>query len=168
MTSDLESALRKELIAALKGGNAHARFEDVVADFPPRLRGEKPRGENGGLPYSAWQLLEHIRLAQNDILRFCNNHDGSYREMNFPDDYWPKAAAPPSAHAWDKSIAAVLSDREAMIQLIADGRHNLAAPLPWGHGQNLLREAILVIDHNSYHVGELLVLRRLLGIWPAR
>jgi hypothetical protein len=168
MSSDLESVLRKELIAALKGGNAHARFEDVVADFPARLRGEKPPGENGSLPYSAWQLLEHIRLAQNDILCFCNNHDGSYRELNFPDDYWPKAAAPPSAHAWEKSVAAVLSDREAMIQLIGDARHNLAAPFPWGDGQNLLREAILVIDHNAYHVGELLAVRRLLGIWPAQ
>jgi hypothetical protein len=168
MTSDLESELRKELIAGLKGGNAHARFEDVVAGFPARLRGEKPQGEKAGLPYSAWQLLEHIRLAQNDILRFCNNHDGSYRELNFPDDYWPKAAAPPSAHAWDKSVAAVLLDREAMIQFIGDARHNLAAPFPWGDGQNLLREAILVIDHNSYHVGELLALRRLLGVWPAQ
>jgi len=167
MTSNLESVLRQELIAALKGGNAHARFEDVVADFPARLRGEKAGAEKGGLPYSAWQLLEHIRLAQNDILRFCNNHDGSYRELSFPDDYWPKAAVPPSAHAWEKSIASALSDREAMIELVGDVRHNLAAAFPWGDGQNLLREAILVIDHNSYHVGELLALRRLLGIWPA-
>ncbi len=162
MTSNLENALRQELIAALKGGNAHARFEEVVADFPARLRGEK-----AGLPYSAWQLLEHIRLAQNDILRFCNNQDGSYREMNFPDDYWPKAAAPPGARAWDQSIAAVLSDREAMIQLVGDARHNLAAPFAWGDGQNILREAILIVDHTAYHVGELLTLRRLLGIWPA-
>ncbi len=92
MTSEQDRALRQELIAALKGGNAHVRFEEVVANFPARLR-----GETGGLPYSAWQLLEHIRLAQNDILRFSTNHDGSYRELNFPDDYWPKSAAPPSA-----------------------------------------------------------------------
>ena len=118
-------------------------------------------------PTPPGNLLEHIRLAQNDILRFCNNHDGSYREMNFPDDYWPKTAAPPSVHAWEKSIAAVLSDRDAIIQLIADAHHELAAAFSWGDGQNLLREAILVIDHNSYHVGELLALRRLLGIWPA-
>ncbi len=162
MTSDdLESVLRQELIAALKGGNAHVRFEDVVADFPAHLRGEK-----AGLPYSGWQLLEHIRLAQNDILRFCKNQDGSYRELNFPDDYWPKAAAPPSAHAWDKSIASMLSDREAIIQLVSDARHNLAAAFPWGDGQNIVRQAILVVDHTSYHVGELLALRRLLDIWP--
>ncbi len=167
MTSNLENVVRQELIAALKGGNAHARFEDVVADFPARLRGEKPKAEKGGLPYSAWQLLEHIRLAQNDILRFCNNQDGSYREMNFPDDYWPKAAAPPSAQAWDQSVAAVLSDREAMIELVGDARRELASPFAWGDGQNLLREAMLVIDHTAYHVGELVALRRLLGIWPA-
>jgi hypothetical protein len=162
MPRDLESALRQELIAALKGGNAHARFEEVVADFPARLRADK-----AGLSYSAWQLLEHIRLAQNDILRFCNNQDGSYRELNFPDDYWPKTDAPPSAHAWEKSIVSVLSDREAMIRLVGDARHNLATAFAWGDGQNILREAILIIDHTSYHVGELLTLRRLLGIWPA-
>lgn len=163
MPSDLQRAIRQELIAGLKGGNAHARFEDVMADFPARMRGEK-----AGLPYSAWQLLEHIRLAQNDILRFCDNEDGSYREMNFPDDYWPKTAAPPNAHAWEKSIASVLADREAMIHLVSDSKRDLAAAFPWGDGQNLLREAILVIDHNSYHLGELLALRRMLGIWPAK
>lgn len=167
MSSTLESTLRRELIAALKGGNAHARFEDVVANFPARLRGEKVRDEKAALPYSAWQLLEHIRLAQHDILRFCNNHDGRYREPNFPDDYWPQTAVPPGEQAWEKSIASVLLEREAMIQLVADPKHDLAATFPWGDGQNLLREAILVIDHNSYHIGELLALRRLLGIWPA-
>lgn len=163
MPNDLDAALRKELIAALNGGNAHARFEDVVADFPAHLQAEK-----AGLPYSAWQLLEHIRLAQNDILRFSANQDGSYKELKFPDDYWPKAAAPPNARAWEKSVASVLSDRAAIAQLIGDVRQNLSAVFPWGEGQNLLREAILVIDHNSYHTGELLALRRLLGIWPAR
>lgn len=167
MTNDLEGAVRQELIAALKGGNAHARFEDVVANFPARLRGEKPGGEKGGLPYSAWQLLERIRLAQNDILRFCNNQDGSYRELSFPDDYWPKTAAPPSAHSWEKSIASVLSDREAMIEIVSDRGRDLAAPFAWGDGQNIFREAILIVDHTGYHVGELLTLRRLLDIWPA-
>lgn len=163
MASNSDAALRKELIAALKGGNAHARFEEVVANFPARLQAEKV-----GLPYSAWQLLEHIRLAQNDILRFSTNHDGSYKELNFPDDYWPKSAAPPSAHAWEKSVASVLSDRQAIIQLLDDPHQNLTAAFPWGDGQTLLREAILVIDHTAYHVGELLTLRRLLGIWPVR
>jgi hypothetical protein len=163
MASELDAGLRRELIAALKGGNAHARFEDVVSNFPVRQRGEK-----GGLPYSAWQLLEHIRLAQNDILRFSTNHDGSYRELSFPDDYWPKTAAPPGSGAWEKSEASVLSDRDSMVQLVDDPRSDLVAAFPWGEGQNLLREAILAIDHNSYHIGELLTLRRLLGIWPAK
>ncbi len=168
MTSNLESVVRQELIAALKGGNAHARFEDVVADFPVRLRGERPKGEKGSLPYTAWQLLEHIRLAQNDILRFCDNQDGSYQGLKFPDDYWPKAAAPPSVQAWDPSVASVLLDREAIIQLVSDARRELAAPFAWGDGQNLLREALLVVDHTGYHVGELVALRRLLGIWPPK
>jgi uncharacterized damage-inducible protein DinB len=163
MATGLEAAVRGELIAALKGGNAHATFEDVVADFPADLRGEK-----GALPYSAWQLVEHVRLAQVDILRFCNNHDGSYREMKFPDDYWPTQAAPPDAAAWNGSVAAVLRDRKAMIELVGDSKRDLAAVFPWGDGQNLLREAMLVVDHNAYHVGELLALRRLLGIWPKR
>jgi hypothetical protein len=163
MSTESESALRRELVAALKGGNAHARFEDVVAKFPVQLRGSK-----AGLPYSAWQLLEHIRLAQNDILRFCNYQDGGYREMNFPDDYWPKSASPPSEKAWEESIASALADREAMIQLVSDAGRKLAEAFAWGDGQNLLREAILVVDHNSYHTGELVSLRRLLRIWPVR
>lgn len=163
MASDLDSALRQEMIAALNGGNAHARFEDVVAKFPVHLRAEK-----AGLPYSAWQLLEHIRIAQNDIVRFSTNSEGSYREMSFPSDYWPRSATPPSAHAWDQSVASVISDRDFMVQLIGDRRQDLTAAFPWGDGQNLLHEAILVIDHNAYHTGELVALRRLLGIWPAK
>jgi hypothetical protein len=162
MTKDLDAALRQELVAALKGGNAHARFEDVVVKFPTHLQGEK-----GGLPYSGWQLLEHIRLAQNDILRFSTNHDGSYKEMKFPDDYWPESAAPPDGRAWKKSVDSVISDRDAMIRLIEDRNQNLATSFPWGEGQNLIRETILIVDHNAYHLGELVALRRLLGIWPA-
>ncbi len=158
--NEMDGAVRRELIAALEGGNAHATFEDAVVDFPAHLQGEKC-----GLPYSAWQLLEHIRLAQNDILRFSTNHDGSYKEMDFPDDYWPKSANPPDAGAWDQSAAAVLADREAMIKLIRDPRQNLAAAFPWGEGQNLLREAILIVDHTSYHVGEFAILRQVVNNW---
>ncbi len=162
MGSDVDATLRRELAAALRGGNAHARFEDVVADFPAHLRAKK-----AGLPYSAWQLLEHIRIAQNDILRFSANHDESYEELAFPDDYWPRGAAPPDAAAWQSSVESVVADRSAMIQLVGDSRNDLAAAFPWGVGQNLMREAILIADHTSYHVGELVALRRLLGIWPA-
>jgi hypothetical protein len=161
MSKDLQAELRQELITALKGGQAHARFEDVVANFPSNLQAEKK-----GLPYSGWQLLEHIRLAQNDILRFSDNHDGSYKEMDFPDDYWPKSAAPPDAKAWANSVDAVLHDRDAMIKLVSNAKNDLVVPFPWGDGQNLMREAILIVDHNAYHLGELLALRRLLGIWP--
>ncbi len=168
MATDADGALRKELIAALKGGNAHATFEDVVGKFPEQLRGVKEGAGKGHLPYSAWQLLEHIRRAQDDILRFSRNHDGSYKEMKWPDDYWPKDPTPPSAAAWDKSIAAVQADRDALVELVRDTKQDLVAAFPWGDGQNLLREVLLVIDHNSYHVGELLALRRMLGIWPAK
>jgi hypothetical protein len=120
MPSELDATLRKELIAALKGGNAHARLEDVVADFPTHLQAER-----SGLPYSAWQLLEHIRLAQNDILRFSTNHDGSYKESTFPDDYWPRSAAPPSAHAWENSVGLVLADRDALTQLLGAPHHRI-------------------------------------------
>jgi uncharacterized damage-inducible protein DinB len=157
--ADAYKAVREELIAALKGGHAHARLDDVLKDFPAKLR-----GESAGLAYSAWQLLEHIRIAQNDIVRFCAYEDGKYKELSFPDDYWPKQAAPPSAAAWDHSIAAIGKDREEMIRLLERGE--LGERFAWGDGQTLLREAILLIDHNSYHTGELLVLRRLLGIWP--
>jgi len=153
---------RKEVIMALKGGHAHATFEDVVANFPLNLQ-----GESAGLPYSAWQLLEHIRIAQHDIVRFTNNQNGTYETLTFPDDYWPKTPAPPNAHAWEKSVAWVVSDRETMIRAVGNPRHSLAEPFAWGDGQNLLREAMLIVDHTSYHVGELLTLRRLLGIWPA-
>lgn len=159
--SDESAVVRKELIAGLRGGQAHATLEDVVEKFPAKLRGEK-----AGLAYSAWQLLEHIRLAQNDILRFSDNHDGKYKEMNFPDDYWPISAEPPDAEAWDVSVAAIHADREAMIQLLE--KASLTEPFSWGDGQTLMREAIVLIDHNSYHTGELLALRRLLGIWPPK
>ncbi len=163
MANDPQAAMRKELIAALNGGNAHAQFEDVIADFPAKLRGEK-----AGLPYSAWQLLEHIRIAQNDIVRFCGNQDGRYKELNFPGDFWPKSAEPPNAKAWESSVEQVKKDRDEMVAMIGDLEREVAAPFHWGEGQTLLREAVLLIDHNAYHVGELLALRRLLGTWPAK
>jgi hypothetical protein len=153
-----DAELREELIAGLRGGNAHAKLEDVVQDLPSKLRGEK-----AGLPYSAWQLLEHLRLAQDDILRFSRNRNGEYKAMNFPDDYWPKSAEPPNEKAWEQSLAVIKADRDAMIHLLEN--EPLRDAFPWGDGQNLLREAITLISHNSYHTGELLVLRRLLGNW---
>jgi hypothetical protein len=148
-------------VALLDGGQAHATFEDAVAGFPVELRGVVPEG----LPYSAWQILEHIRIAQRDILNFSAPPTGGYHPMQWPEAYWPKEAAPAGTEAWDRSVAAVLADREKFKELLAKPGVDLYRPFLWGEGQNLLREALLIADHAAYHVGELIVLRRLLGAW---
>lgn len=153
--------LRTQLAALLDGGQAHATFEDAVADFPTKLRGVVP----DGLPYSAWQIVEHIRIAQQDILNFSAPPTGGYHGLKWPDAYWPLEAAPGSAEAWDRSVAAVRADREKFKALILKPGADLAKTFLWGTGQNLLREALLITDHNAYHVGELIVVRRLLGAW---
>ncbi|MDE1161687.1 MAG: DinB family protein [Acidobacteriaceae bacterium] len=154
--------LRKQLLALLDGGQAHATFDDAVKGFPPKLQGEVP----DGLPYSGWQLLEHLRIAQRDILDFSRNQDGSYKPMKWPDDYWPKDREPASAAAWNKTVVQIREDRKAFEQLLREASdEELIAAFPWGDGQNLLREAFLIADHNAYHVGELVMLRRLMGAW---
>lgn len=160
--ASLGSALRSELTALLDGGLAHASFADAVKDFPAALRGNVPQG----LPYSAWQILEHIRIAQQDMLAFADNSDGSYQKKKWPQDYWPQSPAPPSDSAWDESIAAINADREAFDRLLdAASDADMVKPFPWGTGQSLLREALQIADHNAYHVGELIIVRRLLGAW---
>ncbi|MGA1983229.1 MAG: DinB family protein [Acidobacteriaceae bacterium] len=154
--------LRTQLVALLDGGQAHVTFADAVADFPAKLRGEVPKGA----AHSAWQVLEHIRIAQRDILDFSAPPTGGYQAMAWPADYWPKEAKP-EAGAWERSIAAVNADLEKFKALIVKPGADLAKPFRWGTGQNLLREALLIADHNAYHVGELIVLRRLLGAWGA-
>jgi hypothetical protein len=154
--------VRKQLVALLDGGEAHAKFEDAVADFPGELRGVVP----DGLPYSAWQIVEHIRIAQHDILNFSAPPTGGYHGLKWPEQYWPKEPAPTSAHAWDHSIAAIVEDLAKFKALILRPEADLAKPFLWGTGQNLLREALLIADHTAYHTGELVVLRRLLGAWP--
>jgi hypothetical protein len=160
-TATESEELRTQLVALLDGGQAHATFEDAVADFPAELRGVVP----DGLPYSAWQILEHIRIAQKDILDFSAPPTGGYHAMKWPEAYWPKEKASKSAEAWVRSVAAVQDDREKFKKLILKPGADLAKPFLWGTGQNLLREALLIADHNAYHVGELIVLRRLLGCW---
>jgi DinB superfamily len=155
--------LLKQLVALLDGGQAHATFEDAVKDFPVKLRGVIP----DGLPYSAWQILEHIRIAQSDILNFSAPPTGGYHAMKWPDAYWPKEKAPQQPEAWDESIAAVLADRKKFEALLTKKNADLYKPFLWGTGQNLLREALLIADHAAYHVGELIVLRRLLGAWKS-
>jgi hypothetical protein len=153
--------LRKQLLALLNGGQAHTTFDAAVKDFPANLRGIVPQG----LPYSAWQLLEHMRITQRDILNFSAPPTGGYHPIQWPDDYWPKSVEPPFSLAWDQSIAAIHRDLKLFIALIENSAADLYKPFRWGDGQNLLREALLIADHTAYHLGELIVLRRLLGAW---
>jgi hypothetical protein len=151
--------MRDQLASALDWGEAHADFDRAVDRFPTALRGRRVRG----LPYSAWQILEHLRRAQHDLLDFATNP--RYAPMTWPDDYWPNDPAPPNARAWNASIAAFRKDRRALKRLATNPRINLSATIPHGEGQTYLREILLALDHNAYHVGELILLRRLLGAW---
>jgi hypothetical protein len=161
MTADQTAALREHLLYLLRSGGAHVDFEAAVADLPPDLRG----GKVAGLPHTPWRLLEHLRIAQWDILEFCRNP--RHASPTFPEGYWPKGDAPPDDVAWNRSVAAFRADLRAMQALVADPATDLFAPLPHGKGQTVLREALLVADHNAYHLGQLIVVRRLLGAWPA-
>lgn len=156
-----QAPLREQLADFLQKGQAHATFDEAIKNFPADLRGTVPPN----LPYSAWQLLEHLRIAQRDILDFSAPPTGGYQPIEWPDGYWPKSPLPPSSHAWDESIAAVHRDLKSFIALIEKPSSDLYKPFRWGDGQNLLREAFLIADHNAYHVGELILLRRLLGCW---
>ncbi len=153
--------LRQHLLDLLRGRNAHADFDAAVADLPSRLRGLKPPG----VPYTAWQLLEHMRIAQSDILEF--SRDGKHKSPPWPEGYWPKTEAPPNAASWNNSLRSFRADLKAMAKLVADKKTDLFAKIPHGTGQTILREALLVADHNSYHLGQLVLLRRLLGTWKA-
>jgi hypothetical protein len=157
-----DSALRPYLAKLLDSDDAHASFDMAVAGIPPKLRGTAP----AGLPYSPWQLIEHLRLAQHDILDFCRNPD--YRELHWPDDYWPASAAPPKPADWEKSIAQFRRDRAALQALATDPKIDLYARIPHGTGQTYLRELLLVADHTAYHVGQLVAVRRALGAWTSR
>lgn len=156
--SDL--ALRAQLAAALDWQAAHATFDAAVDGIAPEMRGRQPEG----LPYSPWQLVEHLRITQWDILDFCRNPD--YRELQWPDDYWPPSVEPPSPGAWDETVAAYHADLDALKALAMDASVDLFARIPHGTGQTYLRELLLVADHTAYHVGQLVAVRRLLGIWP--
>jgi len=155
-----DKSLREHLIYLLSGGGAHARFEDVVKGLPEKLRGLKP----AGLPHSAWMLLEHMRLAQWDILEFSRN--AKHVSPPWPEGYWPKSEASPSPGAWDKSVRQFRKDSKTMQELVANPRTELYARIPWSDGQTILREALLVADHNAYHLGQLVDLRRILSSWP--
>ena len=154
-----DDALRQHFSRALGWGEAHLTFEEAVARIPARFRGKRPHG----FEHSPWELLEHIRLAQRDLLEFCTNPE--YAAGEWPDDYWPKSPAPRDGAAWTSAIAAFRRDRKAFQQLAADKTIDLFATIPHGTGQTYLREILLATDHASYHVGQIVALRRQLGIW---
>jgi hypothetical protein len=154
-----DSALRQHLLYLLGGGGGHLSFDQAIAGLPAKLRGSKPEGA----PHTPWQLLEHLRLAQWDILEF--SRDPRHVSPEFPKGYWPATEAPPNKTAWDKSVAAFRAGLKAMEKLVKDPGTSLFARIPHGDGQTVLREALLVADHNAYHLGQLVLLRRLLGAW---
>ena len=156
---DVQAALREHVLYLLEGGGAHVKFDDAVAGLSPKLRGAGPKG----LDVTPWRVLEHMRLAQADILEFCLSRD--YREKEFPVDYWPDSDAPPDSSAWDKSVKAFKVDLGRMRKLVKDPQTDLFAKIPGGDGQTYLREALLVADHNAYHLGQMITVRRLLGAW---
>jgi hypothetical protein len=156
-----DQALREHVLYLLRGGGAHLDFEPAIADLPPHLRGAKA----DGVPHTPWRLLEHLRIAQWDILEFSRNP--KHVSPKFPDGYWPQGDAPPDEAAWDKSVAAFRADLQAMQDLVANPATDLFAPIPHGQGQTILREALLVADHNAYHLGQLVTIRRFLGAWSA-
>jgi uncharacterized damage-inducible protein DinB len=150
----------RDLVARLLAWeDAHVSFDKAITGIPPDLRGTVPHN----LPYSPWQLLEHLRIAQHDILDFCRNPN--YEELKWPADYWPASAAPPSQSAWDDSIRRFKQDRTSLQQLAADETLELESKIPHGTGQTYLRELVLVADHTAYHVGQIVLVRRLLDVW---
>ena len=155
----MNDPVREQIIKLLQGGQAHLTLDDVLGNFPQRLRGVKP----AGAPHSAWQLLEHLRIAQWDILEFSRN--AKHVSPKWPEGYWPANDRPPTDAAWKNSISAIKRDRRAMERLVENPRTDLYSKIPHGTGQNILREALLIADHNAYHIGQLLLVRQLLGAW---
>jgi len=155
-----ERALREHLVYLLKGGGAHVHFEDALTGLPARKRGTFAKG----LPHTAWQLLEHTRLAQWDILEFSRN--ANHVSPEWPEGYWPRTPVPRNDAAWEKSVRDFKHDLREMVRLVANPRTELFAKIPHGDGQTILREALLLADHNSYHIGQLVDLRRALHCWP--
>jgi len=154
-----DKALREQLREVIAWGDAHVDWPEALKGFPARLRGVRPQGA----PHSAWELLEHVRIAQWDILEFSRNP--KHVSPDFPAGYWPESPAPPSPGAWTKSVNAFLRDRKAFQRLVADPKTDLFAPIPHGSGQTILREILLAADHNAHHLGQFILVRRLLGAW---
>ncbi|MGB6743854.1 MAG: DinB family protein [Terracidiphilus sp.] len=157
--ADRDSSLRQHLLDLLTGSNAHADFEAAIKGLPVELRGKRPKGAD----HSAWELVEHLRIAQWDILDFSRNPQ--YKERPWPSGYWPANPEPPDEKAWDKTVRAFRKDLKTFCALISDPETDLYAKIPHGNGQTILREALLIADHNAYHVGQLILVRQLLSAW---
>lgn len=151
--------LRQHLVNLLKGGDAHADFDTAIENFPANLRGTRPERAE----HSPWEVLEHLRIAQWDILEFSRNP--LHKSPEFPAGYWPATQAPPDAEAWDKSVETFRKDLQAFCDMVSDESTDLLARIPHGEGQTVLREALVAADHTSYHLGQLVLLRRILGAW---
>jgi hypothetical protein len=158
-TVDGDTSLRQHLVNLLAEGHAHATFDAAIKNLPVALRGKRPKGAE----HSPWQVLEHLRIAQWDILEF--SRDAAHKSPDWPSGYWPATPAPPDAKAWDKSVRAFRRDLKDLCDLVRNPSTDLYARIPHGDGQTILREALLVADHNAYHLGEMVLLRRLLGAW---
>jgi hypothetical protein len=154
-----DASLRKHLLDLLTGSNAHVDFEAAIKGLPVALWGKRPKGAD----HSAWELVEHLRIAQEDILDFSRNP--KYKSLDWPSGYWPATPAPPDEKAWEKSVRAFRKDLKAFCSLISDPATDLYAKIPHGDGQTILREALLMADHNAYHVGQIVLVRQLLGAW---
>lgn len=153
---------RAIVASSLDWEQAHAKLESVVKGLPESLRGQRPKG----YPHSAWELLDHIRITQRDLLEFVRNPD--YKEaLEWPHHYWPSTPAPPSSSAWDKCIAEIRGDREALAKFTTESKIDLTKKIPHGTGQTYLRTILVAVDHASYHIGQIVSVRRLLGAWPA-
>ena len=160
MPRDPLRQLREDLVELLSGGGAHLDFDDAVAGLPKEWRGTRAEP----MPHTAWRLVEHMRLCQHDILHYTT--DADWASPPWPDGFWPEGDAPPSESAWDESLQGFRADLEAMIELVRDPKTELLMPLPWGEADHTVaREAMLIADHNSYHIGQLIALRRLLNAW---
>ena len=157
---DAERALRDQLVRLLQGGMAHMTFDQAIADFPLDRINERPPN----VPYTPWHILEHLRITQWDILDFSRNPQ--YAEPAWPEDYWPKEGAPQTPAALAKSLEQFRADLQAMEALVQDPKTDLFAKIAWGNGQTILREAMLVADHNAHHLGEFAILRQVMGTWP--
>ena len=157
---DHDDSLRRHVVYLLKGGGAHVDFDAAVRGLRPELRGARV----AGLPHTAWQLLEHLRIAQWDIVEFSRS--ARHVSPEFSKGYWPDSEAPNGETAWEESVRGFHSSLNAMVKLVESPRTDLLAKIPWGDGQTILREALLVADHNAYHIGQLVLLRRALGAWP--